>query len=401
MAEILLCTRFLLIAATNLCLFLVVATWCFIPVYIVELGGSSADAGFVMGSLGITSLGSLPFLAPLIDRYGRKVFIVGGILVIGISNAAFLLFDTYSPLMILVRLVQGVAFAACFNGCATAVIDIVPEEKRAQGIGLFGVSGSLAVAIGPFLGEICITKWDFQAYFYLLVGFGLIGFLTALFVPESTTRKTTREKMQGFFPTAIRGGYLAMMAVAVIFGSGFAAMNTFFPLFAKSLGIQAGIFFVCYGSALFLVRVFLGQIVDRVSKERLIFLCLMGFGLLLVSTSRLESVGQTALLGALFGIAQGLSYPAMMARMLSRSSAENRAVVVALFTGSFGVGINVSVLAWGCMADFNGLPFMFLTGGAIMFICAAIYFLSVFAFGVHPSPTGTLIENKGPGAATR
>jgi len=400
MAEILFCTRFLLISATNLCLFLVVATWCFIPVFIVELGGTSADAGLVMGSLGLTSLGSLPLLAPLIDRYGRRVFIVGGIFVIGVSNAAFLLFETYSPLMILVRLIQGVAFAACFNGCSTAVVDIVPEEKRAQGIGLFGVSGSLAVAIGPFLGETFLTKWGFSAYFLLLVGFGFLGLLAALFVPEST-RGANREGGPGFFPTAIRGGYLAMMAVAVIFGSGFAAMNTFFPLFAKSLGIQAGIFFVCYGSALFLVRVFLGQIADRVSKEKLIFLCLMGFGLLLVSTSRMESVAQTALLGGLFGIAQGLSYPAMMARMLSRSRAENRAVVVALFTGSFGVGINVSVLAWGWIADLQGLPFMFLTGGSIMFVCAAVYFLSIFASRTQASATGKLIENETPGAATR
>jgi MFS family permease len=203
MPGILLNAQFLLIAATNLCLFLVVATWSFLPVFIVELGGNNVDVGLVMGSIGLTSLGSLPLVAPLIDRYGRRVFIIGGILLIGLTNAGFLFFHSYSPLMIVVRLVQGVAFAACFNGCATAAVDLVPAAQRAQGLGLFGVSGSLAVAIGPYIGEKCILYWGFDAYFLLLVGFGLVGFLFALMVKDSE-RQPTGRVLNTFFPSTLR-----------------------------------------------------------------------------------------------------------------------------------------------------------------------------------------------------
>jgi predicted MFS family arabinose efflux permease len=95
---------------------------------------------------------------------------------------------------------------------------------------------------------------------------------------------------------------------------------------------------------------------------------------MLVSTSQLREHHEIIFLGSLFGILQGLSYPSMMARMVDRASDHNRAVVVSLFTGSFGVGINVSVLAWGFIADSNGLPFMFLLGGGIMFVSAVIAF---------------------------
>jgi MFS family permease len=378
----LLSVQFLYIAATNLCLFLVVSTWSFLPLFIVELGGNNVDVGLVMGSLGVTSLGSLPFLAPLIDRYGRRMFIVGGILLIGFTNAGFLLFDEYSPLMILVRLIQGVAFAACFNGCATAVVDLIPPDKRAQGIGLFGISGSLAVAVGPYMGEMFLLRWGFPSYFVLLMAFGAVGFLFALMIRDSDRRRTS-ERIQGFFPTARQNGYLAMMTMAAIFGSGFAAMNTFFPLYAKTLGLQAGLFFVGYGCSLITVRVFLGQLADRVNREKLIFFCLIGFGVMLVSTSQLSTLTQTVLLGMLFGVVQGLSYPAMMARMVDRASERNRAVVVALFTGSFGVGINVSVLAWGWMANLQGLSFMFLLGGIVMFLSAAACAIIFFT----PKPT--------------
>ena len=371
MPTILFNVQFLLIAVINLFLFLIVATWSFLPIVLVDLGGDNVDVGLVMGSIGITSLVSLPILAPLIDKHGRKIFIVGGILVIGLTNAGFLFFKSYSPFMILVRLVQGIAFSACFNGCATAIVDLLRPEERAQGIGLFGVSGSMAVAIGPFLGERVLLSWGTEAYFLLLVGFGLVGFLAALTMREAG-RTSSRGPIRGFFPTAFQDGHLSMMIMAGIFGSGFAAMNTFFPLYAKNLGFRAGIFFVCYGVSLLIVRITLGSLADRIDRGKLIFACLIGFSLLLVATSQMHSMSQSVFLGALFGIIQGLSYPAMMAKMVDRSNAENRAVVVALFTGSFGVGINASVVIWGFIAKIQGLSFMFLLGSLLMLVTAGV-----------------------------
>lgn len=377
MPEILFSAPFLFVCATNFCLFLVVSTWSFLPVFVVETGGATADVGLLMGSLGVTSLGSLPLIAPLIDKHGRKFFILSGILVIGLSNAGFLLFDSYSHLMILVRLLQGVAFAACFNGCATAVVDLLPKNYRGRGIGLFGISGSLAVAIGPFLGEQVLLKFGFDYYFYLLIAFGLVGSVFALFVKDSPRETSGRTKLPGFFPTAFNGGHLGMMTLAAIFGSGFAAMNTFFPLQAKSLNLQAGIFFTCYGASLIFVRLCCGAVIDRLDRDKLILACLAAFGFLLISTSQITLMFQTILLGALFGLCQGISYPAMMARMVDKSDETNRGVVVALFTGSFGVGINVSVLAWGMIGEIKGLVFMFILGGIAMFIIAAIFWAGV------------------------
>lgn len=370
MTGILLSSQFLLIGATNFSLFLVLSTWSFLPLFIVDIGGNSTDVGLIMGSIGITTLGSLPFVTPLMDRYGRKPFIVGGALVAGVSNAGFFLFDSYSLLIAVVRLIQGAAFAACFNGCSTAVVDLVPAESRAQGIGLFGVSSSLAVAIGPYLGEKVLLGWGFDAYFLLLVGFGLTGFFIGLLVKEPP-RRISQKEVHGFFPTALRDHHLPMMAIAALFGSGFGAMNYFFPLYAKTLGLHAGIFFVSYGVSLLAARIVIAPIADRVRRETLILACLVGFGSMLLLTSAIGFAWHTIALGVLFGVLQGLSYPALMARMVDRSRAANRAVVVGLFTGSFGAGINGSVLVWGVLADLWGLKVMYLASGAVMLICAS------------------------------
>ncbi len=338
----------------------------------------------MMASAGITSLGSLPFIAPLIDRYGRKKFMVLGIFFVGVSNLGFIPFHSYSPWMLSIRLFQGLAFAGCFNACSTALVDLLPFHKRVQGIGLYGISGSLAVAIGPYLGETVLIHFGFNAYFILLAAFGILGACLSLTFKELPGAVRSKGSHVKFFPTVLQGKHIAMMALVAVFGSGFAAMNTFFPLFAKTLGMRAGIFFTSYGAILILVRVILGSLVDRMNRDKLILFCLLGFGVLLIATSQIQSILQTVLLGALFGVTQGLSYPAMMARMVDRSTENNRAIVVSLFTGSFGVGINLSVLLWGFIAKLQGLSFMFIFGGSLMLFSAL---LCVFVFVLNRSAT--------------
>jgi MFS family permease len=371
MSEKLITGPFLAVTFANFCLFLIVTGWSLLPLFVVELGGNSLDVGIFMGSLGVTSLGSLPVLAPLIDRCGRKKFIVGGILTAGLSNAGFMAFDQYSLALVLLRLVQGIAFAACFNACAASVVDFVPQQRRAEGIGLFGVSGSVATATGPYLGETCIIHWGYQAYFLLLVSFGILGFSAALMIKESMPQRA-RGHLDGFFATAIHGRYLPMMAIAVTFGAGFSAMVTFFPLLAKELGMRVGLFFLSYGLALLLIRVFLGRLADRLDREKLILICLLGFAAMLGATAFVDQLYQTAVIGALFGVAQGFSYPAMMARMVDKSTDGNRAVVVALYTGSFGIGIHASSLLWGSLAELQSLSFMFLSAATLMAFVAAL-----------------------------
>jgi MFS family permease len=378
MLELVTNTRFLVLAASNFFLFLVVSAWSFLSIFLSEFGANTGDIGVLMASAGITSLGALPFIAPLIDRYGRKGFMVIGIFVVGISNLGFMLFQHYSPWMLLIRLVQGLAFAACFNACSTALVDLLPFNKRVQGIGLYGISGSLAVAVGPYLGETVIIHFGFHAYFALLSAFGIIGACLGLAFNEPFICIRSRVSKVRFFRTVIQGKHVAMMMLVAVFGSGFAAMNTFFPLFAKSLGIRAGIFFTSYGATLIIVRLVLGTVVDRMNRDRLILVCLMGFGALLVATAQIQSMIQTIYLGILFGATQGLSYPAMMARMVDKSNDANRAIVVSLFTGSFGVGINLSVLLWGFIGKINGLPFMFAFGGSLMFVTALICIIVFF-----------------------
>lgn len=89
---------------------------------------------------------------------------------------------------------------------------------------------------------------------------------------------------------------------------------------------------------------------------------------MLFFTSMVRVQWHTCLLGVFFGLLQGLAYPAQMATMVDRAHDYNRAVVVGLFTGAFGVGINTATLLWGFLAELQGLQFMYATAGGIVLV---------------------------------
>lgn len=362
--------NFLMVASSNFFLILIVATWSLLPLYIVDLGGRETDVGIVMSALGVTSFGALPFVAPLLDRYGRKIFIIWGAGLAGASNLAYLVFDHFSLWFILIRLVQGIAFACCFNACVASIVDNAPAERRAQAIGWFGISGSLAFAIGPYLGEETIIHLGFKFYFILLFLFGAIGAFIGSLVKESERMASQTKGALGFFGTARKGKYPGMILVAVIFGSAFASMNTFFPLYASGIGLRAGFFYMGFGTSLILTRLFFGQIGDRIEKEKIIFSCFASFTVLLAAASQIFLLYHTVILGLAFGVIQAFCYPAMMARMVEGSNDSNRGVVVSLFTGAMGLGINLSPVGWGFVADLVGLTTMYIIGSAIMFFAS-------------------------------
>ena len=66
---------------------------------------------------------------------------------------------------------------------------------------------------------------------------------------------------------------------------------------------------------------------------------------------------------------------------------------MALFTGSFGVGINASVVIWGLIAKIQGLSFMFMLGGLLMLATAVVCTWLFFNGAQEVRPQIAVLEN--------
>jgi MFS family permease len=121
--------------------------------FLVELGADEVRIGLVIGVGSIGSLILRPFVGVLMDRIGRRPLIHAGNIINVLSAGLYLTVDSLSWWVYALTIVHGMAEAVLFTALATYGADIIPEDRRTEGLALFGVSGQLPIALGGLIGD--------------------------------------------------------------------------------------------------------------------------------------------------------------------------------------------------------------------------------------------------------
>src|SRR5215210_1657705 len=118
------------------------------PYRILDLGGTSATAGLFLGFLTYASAFSAPLTGSLVDRVGpRRVLIVASLAITGFSLVYAVLPSVWMMLALVV--VHGCFWSGLLSASGTYVTAIVPVQRRAEGIGYWGLSTVLATSMAP------------------------------------------------------------------------------------------------------------------------------------------------------------------------------------------------------------------------------------------------------------
>lgn len=120
-----------------------------LPLYLKErFGAGEAAIGAVLSGYTITTLLIRPFSGYFVDNWPRKTVLL-------ISYGAFALFFGGYVLagsllaFTIVRTLHGFPFGAATVANSTVAIDVLPSSRRTEGIGFYGLSNNIAMAIGP------------------------------------------------------------------------------------------------------------------------------------------------------------------------------------------------------------------------------------------------------------
>lgn len=104
--------------------------------------------------LGLSSLGILilrPTMGFILDKWGRKRFLSLSLFFLGFANLSFLFARTPTAVL-LFRMIQIIPFAASSTALTTIASDLIPIERRGEGLSYFTSASTLALAIGPAVG---------------------------------------------------------------------------------------------------------------------------------------------------------------------------------------------------------------------------------------------------------
>ena len=123
-----------------------------LPLYLKDHFGATKDViGLVLSGYTVTALVMRPFSGFLVDSFPRKTVLMVSFAAFSIFFAGYLAASSLL-LFTIVRTLHGGPFGALTVANSTVAIDVLPSSRRTEGIGYYGLSNNLAMAIAPTVG---------------------------------------------------------------------------------------------------------------------------------------------------------------------------------------------------------------------------------------------------------
>ena len=149
-----------------------------LPLYLSEHFGATKDViGLVLSGYTITALLMRPYSGYVVDSFSRKKVLMLCFGTFSIFFAGYLAASTLL-LFTIVRTLHGAPFGALTVSNSTVAIDVLPSSRRTEGIGYYGLSNNLAMALAPTIG-IFIYKYtqSFELLFWLALVVACAGWM--------------------------------------------------------------------------------------------------------------------------------------------------------------------------------------------------------------------------------
>lgn len=339
-----------------------------LPLFIKELGGSESQVGIMMGMFTISAVIARPIIGGMLDRYGRRSFIIWGLVFFGITMYSYNWVVSIASLVIL-RIIHGLTWAVSTTAVGTAITDIIPNSRRGEGMGWYGMAMTIAMAIGPMIGLWMIQSYSFQGLFLLATLLLFIALFLTFVTKIPFTPQLEKGKIQ-LFEKSILPIAIVIFFLAFAYGG----ITTFLPLFATSIDVNPGTFFLVYAVALTIVRPISGKLSDKYGEVLIIvpslFITVLAIFVLTASNGLMGVVAAAILYGVGFGSAQ----PTLQAAMLKIIDPSKRGIANASFFTAFDLGIGLGAILLGFVSQLFGYRILF-TGSAISGVVALLIFM--------------------------
>ncbi|MBR0201144.1 MAG: MFS transporter [Bacteroidaceae bacterium] len=325
-----------------------------LPLYLVERFDATKDVvGLVLSGYTLTALLARPFSGFLVDTFPRKrvlmvCFALFFIFFGGYLGASSLLLFT------IVRTLHGAPFGALTVANSTMAIDVLPSSRRNEGIGYYGLSNNLAMAIAPMAAIYIYRLTDnFQLLFWLaliIAGFGMA--VDAGIKPKEKLQKSPARpiSLDRFF--LVRGWMLALNMV--FFGFCFGVMSNYLAIYSMEvMGITGG-------TGTWFLLLSLGLVASRLQGAKALregklllnategtVISSFAYSIFILFPNSFGYYGSAILLG----LGNGHLWPAFQNMIISIAHHNERGTANSTLLISWDIGIGLGVLVGGFVSE--------------------------------------------------
>ena len=364
-----------------------------LPLYLHETFGATKDViGLVLSGYTITALLFRPFSGYFVDSFPRKMVLMVCFTAFAIFFAGYLAASTLL-LFTIVRTLHGGPFGALTVANSTVAIDVLPSSRRNEGIGYYGLSNNLAMAIAPSFAIFIYTQThNFHLLFWLALGvatFGLVIDSTVKLKRQASDVRPRKLSLDRFF---LKHGWLIGVNM-VFFGFCFGVLSNYLAIYGKQvMGITGGTgtWFMLCSIGLILSRLQGGKALrqGRLTHNAAegMVISLVGYTLFILMPtvggsefftlhfSLFTSIGYYGS-AILIGLGNGHMWPAFQNMMICMAHHNQRGTANSTILISWDVGMGLGILIGGILAETFGYSTAFWTVAFVNLAGVLLYFM--------------------------
>lgn len=401
-----------------------------LPLYLKEHFGATKDViGLVLSGYTLTALLFRPFSGFLVDSFPRKTVLMACYTAFAIFFAGYLAASTLL-LFTIVRTLHGGPFGALTVANSTVAIDVLPSSRRTEGIGYYGLSNNLAMAIGPTIG-IFIYRYthSFDLLFWLALVVATMGLAVdatvkvrghgSLVARERENSSSAEGNLappylrtpappktiswDRFF--LIRGWLLGVNMVA--FGFCFGVLSNYLAIYGKEvMGITGGTgtYFMLCSVGLILSRLQGGKALrqGRVTHNAATGMCisLVGYTLFILGPTLAQQLSTLHLppstlityyaSALLIGLGNGHMWPAFQNMTINVAPNSQRGTANSTILVSWDVGMGLGILLGGVISELLGYSAAFWTVVVVNALGVALFFMATRQFFLERNLNNTV-----------
>ena len=321
-----------------------------LPLYAVAHGASATGVGLILGAhMIVAAVGSIPF-GRASDVWGRRRFLIGGMIVSIGTSLLLPLAEAPLALMAIYGL-AGLGVAAFTPSALSLVGDAAAPGRAGHAFAWYSTAHYGAIGVGPYLGGLAAEAWGYRTAFVAsAVGVAvalIVGFVLPIRAPALSASHSSATFADIRGNAAVWAGWILSISGLLIQGVVF----SFFPLLGHDRGLSPaaiGLVFLILGLANTLARLPAGWLVDRTGRPAP--WAVIGVLVASVVTIVLPRVGGQLplfLLMAVFGGMSGIAFVAVGVGLASATTPATRGLVMGGYStclylgfalGSFGLG---------------------------------------------------------------
>lgn len=318
-----------------------------IPFRILELGGSTAKAGWFLSIYTYASAFSAPLMGSLADHLGRRrLLITASILFICFSLAYGLVTDF--RLLLAIGAFHGAMWSGLISAASAVMSDYIPVSRRNQGLAWWGLASTAAVAIAPAIG-----LWVFHfGWLTLCIELAILSAAMTigalLLRPTEARREGSRMALSEAWDWRVIRTTLSLTVATF----GYGGITSYSAIIAVQRHVvPKAIYLTIFATTIAVFRIGFSHIGDRVGTKRVLYPALVlipaAFAVLAIAEQKWEMI----LSAILFGLGFGAAYPAFATFILSNSDPDRRARTFGSIVWAFDTGIGTGSLVIGALGE--------------------------------------------------